>query len=55
MNQLDISEEKLFAKRGHDMIFSDDGDTILLSSEPRTSESCRCSDKDNNDKNNFWM
>jgi hypothetical protein len=36
MSQLDTSGEKLFAKRGHGMIFSDDGDTTSLSSEPRT-------------------
>jgi hypothetical protein len=50
MNQLDTSEEKLFAKRGHGMIFCDDGNTTLPSSEPRTPESRRCSDEDNNDE-----
>jgi hypothetical protein len=57
MNQLDTSEEKLFAKRGHDMIFSDDGNTTSPSSEPRTPKSHRCSDEDNSDDDDdaFWM
>jgi hypothetical protein len=57
MNQLDTLEEKLFAKRGHDMIFSDDGNTTSPSSEPRTPESHRCSDEDNSDDDDdaFWM
>jgi hypothetical protein len=54
MNQLDTSEEKLFAKRAHG---SDDGDTTSPSSEPRTLESRWCSDEDNCDDDNddFWM
>jgi hypothetical protein len=32
LKQLDTSEEKLFAKCSHGMIFSDDGDTTLPSS-----------------------
>jgi hypothetical protein len=60
MKQLDISEEKLFAKRGHGMIFSDDGDTTSPSSEPRTLESRQRSDKDSsdeddNDEDDFLM
>jgi hypothetical protein len=33
---LDTSEEKLLAKHGRDMIFSNDGDTMSLLSEPRS-------------------
>jgi hypothetical protein len=36
--KLDTSEEKLLAKQGRDMIFSDDGDTTSPSSEPHTLE-----------------
>jgi hypothetical protein len=56
--KLDNSEEKLLAKRGHDMIFSDDGDTTSPSLEPRTPESCRCSNEDSSDEDDdddFWM
>jgi hypothetical protein len=49
MNQLNTSEEKLFAKRGHGMVFSDDGDNTSPSSEPCSPKSHRCSDEDNND------
>jgi hypothetical protein len=35
MNQLDTSEEKLLVKRDCGIIFGDDGDTTLQSSEPR--------------------
>jgi hypothetical protein len=61
MKQLNTSEEKLFAKCGRGMFFSDDGDTTSPSSEPRTPEShCRSdedsSDKDDDDDNDdFWM
>jgi hypothetical protein len=39
MNQLNTSEEKLFAKHSHGMLFGDDGDSLSTSSEPRTLES----------------
>jgi hypothetical protein len=57
MNQLNTSEEKLFAKRDHDMIFSNDGDTTLCSLEPHTPESHRRSDEDSSDEDDddFWM
>jgi hypothetical protein len=58
MNQVDTSNEKLFAKRGRGMIFSNDGDTTSSSSEPRTLDSRRCFDEDSSDKDDdddFWM
>jgi hypothetical protein len=58
MNQLNTSEEKLFAKSGCNMILSDVGDTTSPSSEPRTPESLWCSDEDSSDEDNdndFWM
>jgi hypothetical protein len=56
MNQLDTSEEKLLAKCTHDIIFRDDSDTTLPSSEPRTPKSHRCFDEDNgDDDDDFWM
>jgi hypothetical protein len=57
MNRLDTSEEKLFAKSGRGMIFSDNDDTTSSSSEPRTLESHRRSDKDSSDEDDddFWM
>jgi hypothetical protein len=54
MNQFDTSKEKLQAKRAHGIIFGDDGDTTLPSSEPRTPESRWHSDEDSND-DDFWM
>jgi hypothetical protein len=36
MNQLDTSEEKLYARRACDMLFSDDGSTPSTSLEPST-------------------
>jgi hypothetical protein len=55
MNQLDTSEEKLFAKCGRSMIFSDNGDTT----SPCTPESHWRSDEDNidedDDNDDFWM
>jgi hypothetical protein len=36
MNQLDTSKEKPFAKCFRGMLFDDDGDTPLMSSEPHT-------------------
>jgi hypothetical protein len=58
MNQLNTSVEKLFAKRGRGMVFSDDGDTTSPSSEPRTLKSCLHSDEDcsdEDDDDDFWM
>jgi hypothetical protein len=60
MYQLDTSEEKLFAKRDRGVIFSDDVDTTLPSSEPRTPESHRrsnedSSNEDDDDNNDFSM
>jgi hypothetical protein len=52
MNQLDTSEEKLLANRGHDLFYSDDGDTTSQLSEPHTHEtpfSPVCSDPDGSD------
>jgi hypothetical protein len=34
MNQVDTSEEKLYARCAHDILFSNDSDTPLVSSEP---------------------
>jgi hypothetical protein len=45
-NQLDSSEENLFAKRAHD---SDDGDTTSPSLEPCTPESHRRFDEESSD------
>jgi hypothetical protein len=56
--KLDTSEEKLYARRGSDILFKDDGDTPSMSSEPRTPESHRCSDEessDDDDDDDFWM
>jgi hypothetical protein len=39
MNQLNTSEEKLFAKHARGMLFGDDSDSFSTSSEPRTPES----------------
>jgi hypothetical protein len=56
MNQLDTSEEKLFAKHGRGMIFNDYGDTTSPSSEQRTPKSHRHSEEDSSDNDNdFWM
>jgi hypothetical protein len=49
MNQLNTSKEKLFAKSGHNLIFSDDGDMTSPPLEPRTPESSRRSDEDSSD------
>jgi hypothetical protein len=56
--KLDTSEEKLYARRGCDILFKDDGDTPSMSSEPRTPKSHRCSDEessDDDDNDDFWM
>jgi hypothetical protein len=60
MNQLDTLMEKLMAKRGRDLFFSNDGNTSLMESEPRSPEthsSRVCSDPDNSDDDDddFWM
>jgi hypothetical protein len=59
MNQLDTSDEKLYAKRTRGILFSDDGDTPSTLSEPSpTPESHRHSDDestDDDDDDNFWM
>jgi hypothetical protein len=60
MSQLDTSGEKLFAKRGRGMIFSDDGDSSSLSSEPRTPKSRwrfeeDSSNDDDDDNDDFRM
>jgi hypothetical protein len=55
MNQLDTSEEKLQTKCVRGIIFGDDDNTTLPSSEPRTPESHQHSNEDNNDDDDFWM
>jgi hypothetical protein len=63
MNQLNTLEEKLLAKRGRGMVFSNDSNTTSPSSEPRTPESRVRSDPDSSDEDNddndddddFWM
>jgi hypothetical protein len=57
MNQLDTSKDKLYARHAHDILFSNDGDTPSTSSEPRTTESSRCSDEESSDddSNDFLM
>jgi hypothetical protein len=59
-DQLNTFEEKLQAKHTRGIVFDDDGDTTSPSSEPRTPECRRCSDKDSSDDNDdndndFWM
>jgi hypothetical protein len=53
MKQLNTFEEKLFAKHGRGMNFSDDGDTTSPSSEPHTHESRLRSNEDSNNDNDF--
>jgi hypothetical protein len=58
MNQLDNSEEKLFARRAHSMLFDDDSDTPSTSSEPHTPENRGRSGEESSDKdddNDFYM
>jgi hypothetical protein len=55
MNQLDTSEEKMFAKRTHS---SDDDDTTSLSLKPRTPNSRWCFDEESSnddDDDDFLM
>jgi predicted nucleic acid-binding protein len=62
MNLVDTSEEKLMAKRGHGLLFSDDGDTSSTESDPHSPETPssrvrsdpNCSD-DNDDDDDFYM
>jgi hypothetical protein len=55
MNQLDTSEDKLFAKCTH-FCGSNDGDTTSPSFEPRTPESRRRSDEgSSDDDDDIWM
>jgi hypothetical protein len=50
LNQLDTSEEKLYAKRARGYLFSDDGDTPSMSSDaPPTPESHRRSNEESRD------
>jgi hypothetical protein len=58
--KLDISEEKLYARRTYGYLFGDDGDTPSMSPDPPpTPISLWCSDEessdDNNDDDDFWM
>jgi hypothetical protein len=59
MNQLDTSEEKLYARCARGYLFDDDGDTPSTSPDtPPKPKSCRRSDEessDNDDDNDFWM
>jgi hypothetical protein len=50
MNQLDNSEEKLFVRHAHGMLFNDDGDTTLMSSVPHTPESHQRSNEESSDE-----
>jgi hypothetical protein len=50
MNQLDTSEEKLFVRHAHGMLFDDDGDTTLMSSVPHTPESHQRSNEESSDE-----
>jgi hypothetical protein len=45
MNQLDTSEEKLYAWRACGILFSDDGNTPSMSSEPHALKSRWCSNE----------
>jgi hypothetical protein len=50
MNQLDTSEEKLYARRTRGYLFGDDGDTpSTLPDTPPTPESHRCFDEESSD------
>jgi hypothetical protein len=56
MNQLDTSEEKLYARRTHGYPYGDDGDTTsMLPNTPPTLESRWCSDEESSDDDDFWM
>jgi hypothetical protein len=56
--QLNTFEEKLLAKREHDLILGDDGDTTSPSLDPHTPEmpsNSGRSDLDGSDDDDFWM
>jgi hypothetical protein len=60
MNQLNTSEEKLYARCAHGILFKDDGDTPSTSSDtPPTPKSHRRSDEESSDNDDddddFWM
>jgi hypothetical protein len=56
MNQFDTSKEKLLAKCGHSLCFSNDGDTTSPSSRVRTDpDGSDDDDGGNNDDDDFWM
>jgi hypothetical protein len=55
MNQLDTSEEKLYARHAHGYLF-DDGDTPSMSPDtPPTPGSHRRSNDEGSDDDDFWM
>jgi hypothetical protein len=56
MNQLDTSEEKLYARRAHGYLFGDDGGTpSMLPNTPPTPESHRRSKEESSDDDEDWM
>ncbi len=57
MNQLDTSEDKLYDRHAPGILFSDNGNTPSIASQPRTPESHQCSNEEGSDDNddNFWM
>jgi hypothetical protein len=63
MNQVDTSEDKFVAKNGSGLFLDDDGNTIMLSSEPHTPKTLSSrvrsdpdgSDNDDSDDDDFWM
>jgi hypothetical protein len=56
MNQPDTSEEKLFSRCAHGMLFGNDGDIPSTSLKPRTPESRRRFDEESSDDDDdFYM
>jgi hypothetical protein len=56
MNQLNTSEEKLYARHARGILFKDAGDTTLTSSEPPpTPESRWRFDVESSDDDDFWL
>jgi hypothetical protein len=57
MNQLDTSEEKLYARCARGYLFGDDGDTPSTSPDtPPIPKSRRCSNEESSDDDDeFWM
>jgi hypothetical protein len=49
MNQLDTSEDKLYDRHAPGILFSDNGNTPSIASQPRTPESRQCSDEESSD------